>query len=432
MKLDLTKSSAITKALKDAPVQKPIDLSDTAIKGLTARVRKMPEGHVAGSWSLRVMVDGKSRRISLGDVNEMTPAQARIAAMEVREAARQGVAVQSRRVEAQAARQEASIAEAKTEKASISLHTLLFDNSDKDRKSYYATHWDKLKGGSEYARRVEMLMGDDIHRPIAELTPQIMEQIFLRKVDSAPHAAQRSVAYLRPALIHFHKRGYCRHDLLGLVDDHRVDVVQRDRVLNSDEWRSVWLATGTELLNITPAGLAIRTLMLTGARNREVCEMRESELHLAEAEWHIPKDRSKNSQPHVFVLPPRAVEIIQHAINTKATFGIDSPYVFSNDGRSPVQLGTRIKRQTDSRSGVENWVFHDLRRSFATHLAEAGVGSETVDLMLNHKASASRGMIAAIYNRSQLLAQRHSAAVKWGQITDRWIDGETSNVVKIA
>lgn len=256
MKIDFTKKGAIEKALKDAPVQKPIDLSDTAIKGLTARVRKMPESHIAGSWAARIMIDGKSRRISLGDVNEMTPAQARIAAMEARETAKKGVPIQSRRVEAQAAREKAEIAEAQNKTASITMYALLFDNSDKNRKSFFATHWDKLKRGSEYARRVELLMGDDIHRPIAELTPQIMEQIFLRKADSAPHAAQRSIAYIRPALAHFHKRGFCAHDLLTLVDDHRVEIVQRDRILTSDEWRSVWMATGTELLNQTPAGLA--------------------------------------------------------------------------------------------------------------------------------------------------------------------------------
>jgi hypothetical protein len=44
MKIDITKPGAIAKALKDVPIRSPIDITYVAVKGLNARVRRIPEG----------------------------------------------------------------------------------------------------------------------------------------------------------------------------------------------------------------------------------------------------------------------------------------------------------------------------------------------------------------------------------------------------
>jgi integrase len=310
----------------------------------------------------------------------------------------------------------------------------LFDNSDPDRKSWSAAHWDGLKNGHVYARQVELLMGDDIHRAAAELTPEILEQIFLRKHDSAPFGATRAMSYLRPALNHFAKRGLCAYNLLDLASDHKTKTVRRERVLTPDEWVCIWKAAGTVMFNMGPAGLAIRTLMMTGARNREVAAMQVDELHLDRYEWHLPKDRSKNEEPHIFCLPAKAVEQIKQALVMKEHHNIPGPWVFSKKGKAPVMIGSKIKTGMDCRSGVKDWVFHDLRRTFATQLAERGFSGEIVDMCLNHKASASRGGVAGVYNRSVRLEDRHNAANGWQNITNNWLDETTSNdnVVKLA
>lgn len=428
MKHDLTKPTAIAKALKVQPVRKPIELGDTAIKGLSLRCRKMPDGTIAGSWNCRTMIDGKALRVSLGDYASMNGTQARAAALAAREAAQQGKTVQSHKEAAKEARLAAQATAEAQAQASTSLHDFLYIDAP-DRPSFETIHWQHLKSGAAVAQQVRNFMGDDIHLPAASLTPQDMERIFLRKSDTAPHSATRSIAYLRPALNHLAKRGHAPFRLLDLCDDHTTAVVKRDRVLTKDEWIAVWHATDAG----SQANNAVRVLMLTGARNREVAGMEPSELHLDKAEWHLPTDRSKNTDAHVFTLCPRAVSILRSQITHNAEIGHSDGPVFSTDGESAVWLGSKVKNAIDAKSGVTGWRFHDLRRSFATGLAESGTSAEIVDRMLNHRASSTMGGVAAIYNKSQRLTERHAAAEKWGSITDHWIDGKsTAKVIKIS
>lgn len=430
MKIDITKPMALKAALKPHPDRKSIEVSDTVVKGLSARVRRI-DGAVVGQWNCRVTIDGKTKRVSLGDVAQMDGTAARLAAIKARDDAKAGKTIVSASTAARQAQAEAEQAAVQSAKDMTSLHDLLFTDEG-DRKSYDTLKWQNMKSGDDAARGVRNLLGDLIHRPAREISMHDLERAFLTKADTAPHAASRGLAYLRPALLHWMKRGYIDRDVLDLVEDHKVKTTKRERVLTQDEWVKVWLATGTELLNATPAGLAVKILMLTGARNREVAQMRVDELHLDKAEWHLPTDRSKNADPHIFCLPPKAVEVIEHTMAMRETLGVaDSEFVFTNDGHSPVWLGSKIKRDIDSRSGVANWVFHDLRRTMATQLAERGTSGEVVDLMLNHRASASRGGVAGVYNRSLLLDQRHAAAERWGIITSAWLDEPISNVVQL-
>ncbi|TCL09541.1 site-specific recombinase XerD [Shimia isoporae] len=431
MKFDIGKPLAIRAALKPHDDGKPFEISDTQVKGLTARVRRI-DGQIIGKWNCRITIDGKTKRISLGDVNEMSGTEARLAAITTREQARQGQTIVSASTAAREAQREAEEAAAKAAVDQTTLHDLLFVD-DGQRKSYDTLKWQHLKSGAGAARHASNFLADLLHKPAKQLTKYDLERVFLQKADTAPHSATRGLAYVRPALIFLMKREWVQRDVLDLVEDLKVKTVARERVLQPVEWQAIWSATGTELLNATPAGLAVKTLMMTGARNREVAEMRVDELHLDRAEWHLPTDRSKNADPHVFCLPQRAVEVLRHTLQKKEDFGLeDSEFVFTNDGIAPVWLGSKVKAQIDSRSGVTEWRFHDLRRTMATELGERGISGEIVDMMLNHRASASRGGVKGVYNRSKLLPQRHAAADRWGNITDNWIDGHTSNVVQIA
>jgi integrase len=400
-------------------------LTDTAIKGLSARIRKT-DGALVGNWALRTTNDGKTTRVSLGDFATMDGTHARAAAIQARNDALQGAAVQSYRAEAKAKREAARKAAQQAAEAATSLHDLLFVDTP-TRRSFEAIHWQDLKSGDNAVRQVKNFLGDEIHRPANSFTPQDFEQIFMRKADTAPHSAARGLAYLRPAMKHLAKRGHVAPGLLDLCEDHTISTTRRDRILTQGEWVAIWNS-----LSDSPAHAAVKILSLTGARNREVAAMRADELHLEKAEWHLPTDRSKNGDPHIFCLPPRAVEILRARIELNEAIGHGGGPVFTTDGTTPVWLGSKIKAAIDSASGVHGWRFHDLRRTFATALADRGVSDALVDQMLNHRASASRGGVAGTYNRSLRLTDRHAAAARWGQITDGWVDGTTGTVVKIA
>ncbi|EFC1799474.1 hypothetical protein FBH80_17435 [Escherichia coli] len=59
--------------------------------------------------------------------------------------------------------------------------------------------------------------------------------------------------------------------------------------------------------------------------------------------------------------------------------------------------------------GHEKWTFHDLRRTFASHLADDGADLTIIDVLLGHKLP----KIQRIYNRSTLMTQKREVMDKW-------------------
>src|SRR5262249_33559189 len=140
----------------------------------------------------------------------------------------------------------------------------------------------------------------------------------------------------------------------------------------------------------------------------EVAGMRRSELSDDGATWTIPGERTKNHRVHVVPLPPLAREIIA---DVKRIEGC--PFVFSTTGRAPITVGTKIKDRLDTAMGqTAPWVLHDLRRSFVTGTAELGIAPHVIELCVNH-VSGTRGGIAGVYNRSEMLPERRAALERW-------------------
>ena len=64
----------------------------------------------------------------------------------------------------------------------------------------------------------------------------------------------------------------------------------------------------------------------------------------------------------------------------------DSPYVFSKKNGKPYSNVRRSFETTKGKAGIEDFRFHDLRHTFASHLVMAGVGLKTVQELLGHKS----------------------------------------------
>jgi hypothetical protein len=55
---------------------------------------------------------------------------------------------------------------------------------------------------------------------------------------------------------------------------------------------------------------------------------------------------------------------------------------------TPWDIGAALRKAT----GLTGWVWHDMRRSFASAVAEAGVPGPVADAVLNRRQSATRGL----------------------------------------
>lgn len=134
-------------------------------------------------------------------------------------------------------------------------------------------------------------------------------------------------------------------------------------------------------------------LLLSGLRPESLCDMMW-EHQVPEFTWqrNIPKPKGGRRRAFVLVMS----EAMQHCIRG-ALVG-RSEWIFPDRSR---QKPLDQARLDDDARQVTGWWPQDLRRSYATFAASAGVSDDTVDRFLNHKGASP---ITARYIRSSGMA----------------------------
>lgn len=160
----------------------------------------------------------------------------------------------------------------------------------------------------------------------------------------------------------------------------------RERVLTPAELKAIWHACPDN-----DFGKIVQVLLLTGQRRGEVEHMR-----LDEDLVRIPAEYTKNHRIHVIPVPVLAR-------NRLAT-----PLKWSGWGKS--------KEALDKACKVANWTLHDLRRTYATTLAELQTPPHIIEALLNHATGQISG-VAKIYNRYFYLNEMREAVKAY----ERWI-----------
>lgn len=234
-------------------------------------------------------------------------------------------------------------------------------------------------------------------------------QLILDAVPKSQTAMRRSVyAYAAILFGWMLKRGYIEKSPL-LHIEKPIAPASRDRVLNDDELRSVWLSA-SELTD--PFGSFVRVLMLTMQRRSEVTKMNWTELDRSERLWTIPPDRAKNGLAHLVHLTEPVIEELDRLAGS--TSWPKAGYVFTTTGRSPLGNISKIKTAIDNKikeradHELVHWRLHDLRRTGATILQRLGVRFEVTEAVLNHVSGARSG-VAGIYQRHDWKDEKRAA-----------------------
>lgn len=124
----------------------------------------------------------------------------------------------------------------------------------------------------------------------------------------------------------------------------------------------------------------IRLLILTGARKREILDLRWSEVNLVNKTISIPPHRSKSMKLHVIPLSDVAADII--ASQPKDP---ELPWVFFNPKtRRPIVCFYAAWDGIRQRAGIRDVRVHDLRHSYASFLVNAGRSLYEVQKLLGH------------------------------------------------
>jgi integrase len=195
----------------------------------------------------------------------------------------------------------------------------------------------------------------------------------------------------------------------------------RSRVLNPDEIKT--LLTVLDGLSSQTMANIFRILLYTGQRPGEVTGMRWSEVD--GDTWRIPSERTKNSLAHKVYLTTPVVRALENQREINGP-GDGSDFVFpsAKTGQNLKWLNHRA-RSIVQEMGCPEWTPHDLRRTVATHLQDAGISPDVIDRLQNHKL---QGVRAHYLHGDQWNAVKH-ALEKWAQIVSRAIDNRTINKV---
>ena len=125
--------------------------------------------------------------------------------------------------------------------------------------------------------------------------------------------------------------------------------------------------------------------------------------------WTIPAERVKNRKTQIVPLTPQMRRLIEQQRKT-------GPYVFGGKTPMPESSWASVKKTKAWSMEAADWVWHDLRRTVATHLQELGVPYETFSAVLNHSKGTSFG-ISAVYARYSYIQEKYQALYLW----NRWL-----------
>jgi integrase len=192
----------------------------------------------------------------------------------------------------------------------------------------------------------------------------------------------------------------------------------RDRTLDDRELLAVWNAADSLGW---PLKEYIRMLVLLGQRRTEVAAMKWGDLDLQARTWSMPATSTKMGRARTLPLSGAVVAMLESMPRFEG-----SDYVF---GRKLTGFD-RMKKELDTISGVNGYVLHDLRRTFATGQQKLGTKLEVTEKLLGHESGSMAGIIG-IYQRFDFAAEQRVALELWAERLARLTGAAPSQVVAL-
>jgi integrase len=334
-------------------------LWDTELKGFGVRV----ESSGLKSFLVRYRHLGRRRFLSLGRFGEITPEQARLLAQKALSKVREG---------ADPADERSQDREAITVKKLV--ERFLTDHVEEKRKSKTATHYRSVLEG--------YLVPKYGSKKAQELTRADMAKLHL-EIKHAPYQANRLLAVVASMYSFGDKHGLTPEDFNPAKKIERFPETRRERFLTTEELQKLGQAF-RDLDESGRFGTAIQALiflLLTGARLNEILKLKWSYVDLERGLLLLPD--SKTGKKAITLNSASAA--ILGEMKIKADDKRNGEYVFygadveipRSDLKKPWAAVTEL-------AGLEGLRIHDLRHSFASIGAGAGLGLPIVGKLLGH------------------------------------------------
>lgn len=220
----------------------------------------------------------------------------------------------------------------------------------------------------------------------------------LSKLSATPGEQQHAYVALRTMLNWCVAVGFLENSPMPRV---RQKTTSRDRVLTDEELAAVYRRAKETPF---PYGPIVELLILTGQRRGEVVGMRRS--WIEDGVLTFPTGFTKNKREHRLPLSPMALEVIDDL----PEFG-DLLFPSRDDCERPFSGWGKCKERFDEALPFNDYVLHDLRRTFSSNMARLSVPIHVTEKILNHVTGAIGG-IAAVYNRYSYFDEMAAAVEK--------------------
>lgn len=391
---------AIEKAIKDQrSVNGRLFLADTDCKGLRLVINSR-----TASWTYAYRKRGfdfggkrfPMRTLKLGDVVTMTPTEARFEAEQVKALVRDGGDPAAERRKAQRDQLNASDADRPlTWWLDVYVRSELGD--DTRHKQYEASH---IRLGL-----AEMEMSDQPPASIAEDNIKDLLQLHRDRPATARHrfgAMSRFLDFLQDQKV---------------IQSNPAQSVSKKRRPKPPAPRSTYY--DAEVLNklwnpeqpLKEVYLRyLRFLITTPLRAKEAAELKVGQVSLSRLEISLSAADTKNNE--AFVMP--LSELAKQQLLIKKHTEAQRVFQLSSKPGQPMKSWSHFNASVRKATGVQNFNLHDLRRTFATLIAEhSEFGEGLIDGLLNHKQSATRSGVIRHYQMAKHVERRREVMDWW-------------------
>ncbi len=336
---------------------------DSEVTGFGVRITAA--GSIA--YVLRYVFQGQERRITIGKHPDLTPSAAREKAIIMRGAITDGFDPLVARVEAREAPTVADLcqdylerhAKPKKRPTSISNDTSMIDRHIKPEL------------GTKKVAFVTRREIDELHQGLKD----------------TPYQANRLLALLSKMFSLAVSWGWRTDNPAQGIE--RFQEQKRHRWLSTDEIAK--LARALEKHPNQRAANAIRLLLLTGARRGEVLSATWGQFDLKRRVWTKPSSHTKQKrEEHVPLSAPALALVSKMKTDAIKSLGSEEalkeiPYLFPGDAEGkPVQHIKKAWASICKFAGIENARMHDLRHTYASHLASSGLSLPLIGRLLGH------------------------------------------------
>lgn len=363
------------------------------------------------SWLFRFMRHGKAQAMGLGALHAVSLAEARGKAADGRKLLAAGMnpldAKKDEQVQARLAIAKGTTFEA-CAKAYIEAHKAGW------RQERHAKQWDQA-----LAKHAYPVIGKlPVQAIDTALVVKVLEPIWQKKTETAKRLRGRIESILDWAKVREYRQGENPARWRG----HLENLLARpSKLIKVEHFAALPYTKVNAFLQSLEgqAGMgaeALKLVIYTACRSREVLEATWDEIDLTDKIWTIPAERMKTGKEHRVPLTPPVLAILRDMKREQERFSDDgthpTSYIFPN-AKGDAPLSNAVMLALLKRMNRKDITVHGFRSSFRDWAAEqTNFPREVAEAALAH---ALQSRVEAAYRRSDLFDKRRLLMEKWAR-----------------